>query len=107
MHPDPHPGAHDETWPSPPPAPDVDEDLVEDQGDVDDVGDDPRAQVGAVVDVVHLDAAGERVVRPGQVVDVVDDAVVVAYFGEVSHPIPLDHTVHGRDDAVRVELHEA
>jgi hypothetical protein len=63
--------------------------------------------VGALVDVVYLDAAGGRVVRLAQVVDVVDDAVVVTYLNEVSDPIPLDHTVHGRDDAVRVELHEA
>jgi hypothetical protein len=64
--------------------------------------------LGDVVKVSHRDpysGRGDEVERFGQVVDVdVDGAVRVAYFVEVSDPIPLDPTVHGRDDAPRVEI---
>lgn len=87
----------------------TDEDHSELHDDVDQV-DETRVRRGDVVSVSWLDTATlEDSVRYGTVVDVVDDetsgpAVRVGWFTDVSDPLPLDHTIHGRDDAPRVEV---
>ncbi len=75
--------------------------VVEHQADVVDVA------VGDLVTVTYLDGStGVDVVRMGLVVERVEGdpcpAVAVAYLPEPTAPIPLDPSVHGRDDAPRV-----
>jgi hypothetical protein len=87
--------------PGPPPAPPVDEQP--------DVAADTVAgvsvMVGDVVKVVWFDTGLQAdVVRYGTVVDVDETGARVAYFAEVTDPIPLDPDVHERVDAPRVEV---
>jgi hypothetical protein len=89
---------------STPPAPD-DDDHQADAAAVD------RPNPGDLVVVRWQDLAnpGREVARYGAVVAVLDQegtgpAVRVGWFSETSDPLPLDHTVHDRDDAPRVEV---
>lgn len=86
-----------------------DQDKDTDLDDVD-VVDDCGYRVGDIVTVTHLDTSTQLdVVQYGTVVDVADDpdsgpAVRVAWFPEVTDPIPLNHELHERVDAPRVQL---
>lgn len=80
--------------------------------DVDEPGGSREPGRGDLVVVRHQDLTsgiGADVERYGVVVECVDlegsgPAVRVAWLDEPTAPIPLDHTVHNRDDAPRVEL---
>lgn len=102
MHPFPPPARPDPYPPAPPDDEPPDAELDDDVAEVDLVD---EVAAGDVVKVTWWDTANQAdVVRYGTVVDVPDEGAVVAYFAEVTHPIPLDPTVHERDDAPRLEV---
>lgn len=69
------------------------------------VNTEPWGSQGRLVKVTHQNTATQTdVVRYGTVIEEGDEGVVVGLFPDVIGPLPLDHEIHERVDAPRVEF---